>query len=278
MDFPLTNGFLRLSSRNIHIDHLHEDYVYLKLDMERELQELEHADVRNWYKQQLSLAAEREWTLKQRKMQTELNCQQLCENAECNWYQKSEDLTQSLSSSREEAEADLQKTDYRLHEVKTLLSALTVGREQTIQASFNHSISPEGEKQTFQYDDKSSLCKDIPAVEIKKLQEQNASLRAAIAQMRKEMESLDKQMLSSPPLTENRQLPEQGSLSTNNVSTGTTLSNIKVSSTKLDCIVNPDTEEDSGILLALNTAQLVLPLVVFFQENLSKEHSVSYQF
>ncbi|NXS02339.1 CCD57 protein, partial [Oxylabes madagascariensis] len=51
--------------------------------------------------------------------------------------------------------------------------------------------------QIFQYDDESAPCKDIPALEIKKLQEQNASLRAAIAQMRKEMESLDEQMLSS---------------------------------------------------------------------------------
>lgn len=64
--------------------------------------------------------------------------------------------------------------------------------------------------QIFPYDDKSSLCKDIPALEIKKLQEQNASLRAAIAQMRKEMESLDEQMLSSLPPTEDRQLAEQG--------------------------------------------------------------------
>ncbi|NWR67783.1 CCD57 protein, partial [Bucorvus abyssinicus] len=51
--------------------------------------------------------------------------------------------------------------------------------------------------QIFQYDDKSSLSRDISALEIKKLQEQNANLRAAIAQMRKEMESLDEQMLSS---------------------------------------------------------------------------------
>ncbi|KAM7035460.1 coiled-coil domain-containing protein 57 isoform 4-T7 [Acridotheres tristis] len=195
-------------------------------------------------KEQLSLAAEREWILKQSKMQTELNWQQLCENAECSWYRKSEDLTHRLSSSREEAEADLQKTDYRLHEVKTLLSPLTVEREQTIQASYNHSISPEGEKQIFQYDDESSLCKDIPSLEIKKLQEQNASLRAAIAQMRKEMESLDEQM-SSLTLTEDRQLAEQGSLSINRTSAGTTLSNIKISSTELDCIVNPDTKEGS---------------------------------
>ncbi|XP_064251470.1 coiled-coil domain-containing protein 57 isoform X9 [Passer domesticus] len=196
-------------------------------------------------KQQLSLAAEQEQILKQSKMQAELNWQQLCENAECNWYQKPEDPTHSLSSSREEsqAQADVQKTDYRLHEVKSVLSALTVEREQTIQASFNHSISPEGEKQIFQYGDESSLCKYIPASEIKKLQEQNASLRAAIAQMRKEMESLDEQMLSSLPQTEDRQLAEQGSLSTNKISTRTTLSNIKISSSKLDCIVNPDTEE-----------------------------------
>ncbi|NWQ91461.1 CCD57 protein, partial [Burhinus bistriatus] len=51
--------------------------------------------------------------------------------------------------------------------------------------------------QIFQYDVKSSLSKDIPTSEIKKLQEQNASLRAAVAQMRKEMERLDEQMLSS---------------------------------------------------------------------------------
>ncbi|XP_041881610.1 coiled-coil domain-containing protein 57 isoform X5 [Corvus kubaryi] len=238
------NGFLRLSSRNSHIDHLHEDYVNLKLHMEQKIQELEDTDVGNWYEEQPSLAAEREWIPKQSKMQTELNWQQLCEKAECNSYQKSEDLTHRLSSSREEIEADLQKTDYRLHEVKTVLSALTVEREQTIQAWFNHSISPEGEKQIFQYDDKSSLYKDIPALEIKKLQEQNASLRNAITQMRKEMESLDEQMLSSLPLTENRQLAEQGSLSTNKVSTGTMLSNVKVSSTKLDCMVNPDTEKE----------------------------------
>ncbi|XP_074900127.1 coiled-coil domain-containing protein 57 isoform X2 [Buteo buteo] len=192
---------------------------------------------------QLCLAAESKWILEQSKMQAELDWQQLCENAESNWYQKSEDLTQSLSSAREQVKADLQKTDYSLHEVKTVLSALTVEGEETMQASFNHSILPEGEKQIFQCDDKSSLSKDIPTLEIKKLQEQNANLRAAIAQMRKEMESLDEQMLSSLPLTENRQLGEQGSSCTNKILTGTTLSNIKLSSTNLDCIVNPDTEE-----------------------------------
>ncbi|XP_075296708.1 coiled-coil domain-containing protein 57 [Opisthocomus hoazin] len=195
------------------------------------------------YKQQLSLAAEQEWILEQSKMKAELDWQQLCENAQSNHCQKSEDLTQTLSSAREQVEADLQKTDCRLQEVKTVLSALTVEREQPTKASFNHSISPEGEKQVFQYYVKSSLSKDISALKIKKLQEQNASLRAAVAQMRKEMESLDEQMLFSLPLAENRQLAEQGSLCTNKTSAGTTLSNIKVSSTNLDGIVSPDTEK-----------------------------------
>ncbi|KFQ20686.1 hypothetical protein N331_05205, partial [Merops nubicus] len=48
--------------------------------------------------------------------------------------------------------------------------------------------------QIFQYDDKSSLSNNIPTLEIRKLQEQNANLRAAITQMRKEMENLDEQM------------------------------------------------------------------------------------
>ncbi|NXD70118.1 CCD57 protein, partial [Eolophus roseicapillus] len=52
--------------------------------------------------------------------------------------------------------------------------------------------------QILQYDGKISLSKNMPTLEIKKLQEQNASLRAAVAQMRKEMESLNKQMSSLP--------------------------------------------------------------------------------
>ncbi|NXC42274.1 CCD57 protein, partial [Penelope pileata] len=51
--------------------------------------------------------------------------------------------------------------------------------------------------QIFQYGNKSYCRKEIPTLEIQKLQEQNASLRAAIAQMRKEMESLDEQTLPS---------------------------------------------------------------------------------
>lgn len=50
----------------------------------------------------------------------------------------------------------------------------------------------------FQCDYESFLNEDIPTLEIRKLQEQNANLRAAVAQMRKEMERLDEQE-SAPP-------------------------------------------------------------------------------
>ncbi|NWJ06434.1 CCD57 protein, partial [Crypturellus undulatus] len=49
----------------------------------------------------------------------------------------------------------------------------------------------------FQCDVKNSLNKDFPTLEVQKLQKQNDNLRATIAQMRKEMESLNEQML--PP-------------------------------------------------------------------------------
>ncbi|NWX91725.1 CCD57 protein, partial [Nothoprocta ornata] len=49
----------------------------------------------------------------------------------------------------------------------------------------------------FQCDDKSSPKKDFPTSEIQKLQDDNDNLRAIIAQMRKEMESLNEQMLPS---------------------------------------------------------------------------------
>nr|XP_038021424.1 casein kinase I isoform X4 [Anas platyrhynchos] len=167
----------------------------------------------------------------------------------------SSDLTGRQDTSRmstSQAEAYLQKTGYRLHEVETLLSAMTVEKEQTVQASLlNYGIFSEGEKQTLQYDDKSYLRKDIPILEIQKLKEQNASLRAAVAQMRKEMESLDEQIQSSLPLTEQTITGlttetlslNPGSFCTDQVSVRTTLNNINVSSNNLGCIISPNTEK-----------------------------------
>ncbi|XP_062448070.1 coiled-coil domain-containing protein 57 [Rhea pennata] len=205
------------------------------------------------YKQQLALAGIGERILEQSKAQEELGWQHCCENAERKQYQKSEDLIQSLSSASKQVEADLRKTECRLHEMKTVLSAFSE-RDQTIQALWSHD---KEEKEIFLYDDKSSLNKDFPTLEVQKLQKQNDNLRATIAQMRKEMESLDEQMLPSCLLTENQQLAEQnnagittensaltpGSSCTDQVSTRSTLNKVKVSSANLDFIVKAHKEK-----------------------------------
>ncbi|XP_031454885.1 coiled-coil domain-containing protein 57 isoform X2 [Phasianus colchicus] len=214
------------------------------------------------YKQQMSMAAEQEQLLEQSKTHAELDWQ-LCGNAENHQDQKSEDLIPSVSLAREQAEVDLQKTDYSLHEVESVPSAFPVKKQQLIQSPLsNCGILPEGEKQTFQSDDKSYLRKDIPGSEIQKLQEQNANLRAVIAQMRKEMESLDEQTPSSvpqreqsasghtagiPPLTAAVLMGRaEGSLCTDQVSGRTMLSDRNVSSASLGCVSNPGTEKGSN--------------------------------
>ncbi|XP_042689282.1 coiled-coil domain-containing protein 57 [Centrocercus urophasianus] len=214
------------------------------------------------YKQQLSVAAEQEQLLEQSKTHTELDWQ-LCGNAENHQDQKSEELTPSVSLAREQAEAGLQKTDYGLHEVESAPSAFPVKRQQFIQSPLsNCGVLPEGEQQTFQSDDKSCLRKDIPGSEIQKLQQQNANLRAVIAQMRKEMESLDEQTASSVPRREQSApghtagIPPhtaavlmgraEGSLCTDQVSGRTVSSDMNVSSASLRCVLNPGTEKGSN--------------------------------
>ncbi|XP_075760350.1 coiled-coil domain-containing protein 57 isoform X2 [Pelodiscus sinensis] len=178
-------------SKDLQIQSLHEEKVKLKAELARFQKDIER------YRQQLSLAAERELILERAQVQAELDWQQRYENAERNQYQKSEALIQSLSTARDQVTAQLQEKDQKLCEMETLLSALTFERDQAVQALQKHGILPEGENQMFLGDDKGVLGKDVPATEIQILKEQNTSLRAAIAEMRREMETLGDQM---PPL------------------------------------------------------------------------------
>ncbi|XP_065419906.1 coiled-coil domain-containing protein 57 isoform X4 [Chrysemys picta bellii] len=190
-------------SKDLQIQSLHEEEVKLRAELARFQQDIER------YKQQLSLAAEREQILERAKVQAELDWQRRCENAERNQYQKSEDLIQSLSTARDQVTAQLQEKEKKLCEMETVLSALTFERDQAVQALQKHGILPEGEKQMFLGGDKGVLGKDFPATEIQRLKEQNTSLRAAIAEMRKEMETLSDQTASSFPRKENIQYTQQ---------------------------------------------------------------------
>ncbi|XP_039357341.1 coiled-coil domain-containing protein 57 isoform X4 [Mauremys reevesii] len=190
-------------SKDLQIQSLHEEEMKLRAELTRFQQDVER------YKQQLSLAAEREQILERAKVQAELDWQRHCENAERNQYQKSEDLIQSLSTARDQVTAQLQEKEQKLCEMETVLSALTFERDQAVQALQKHGILPEGEKQMFLGDDKGVLGKDFSATEIQRLKEQNTSLRVVIAEMRKEMERLSDQTPSSFPRKEKIQYAQQ---------------------------------------------------------------------
>ncbi|EMP32462.1 Coiled-coil domain-containing protein 57 [Chelonia mydas] len=232
-------------SKDLQIQSLHEEEVKLRAELARFQQDIER------YKQQLSLAAEREQILERAKVQAELDWQRRCENAERNQYQKSEDLIQSLSTARDQVIAQLQEKEQKLCEMETVLSALTFERDQAVQALQKHGILPEGEKQTFLGDNKGVLGKDFPAREIQRLKEQNTSLRAAIAEMRKEMETLSDQTPSSFPRKEKIQYTQQtapdakastviftpGAFCADEVFSGAPLKNLEARTAHLDSMV-----------------------------------------
>ncbi|XP_043353522.1 coiled-coil domain-containing protein 57 isoform X2 [Dermochelys coriacea] len=242
-------------SKDLQIQSLHEEEVKLRAELARFQQDIER------YKQQLSLAAEREQILERAKVEAELDWQQRCENAERNQYQKSEDLIQSLSTARDQVIAQLQEKEQKLCEMETVLSALTFERDQAVQALQKHGILPEGEKQMFLGDNKGVLGKDFPAREIQRLKEQNTSLRAAIAEMRKEMETLSDQTPSSFPSKEKIQYTQQtatdakastvmftpGAFCADEVFSGAPLKKLEARTANLDSMVTQHIQKGSVI-------------------------------
>ncbi|XP_056673267.1 coiled-coil domain-containing protein 57 isoform X5 [Monodelphis domestica] len=177
-------------SRDLQIHTLQEEEVKLKAQLARFQQDIER------YKQQLSLAMKREQILERDKVQVELDWQCRCENAERNQYEKSEDLIQGLTTARNQVAAQLQETEQKLCEMKTVLKAIIFERDQAIHTLSLHGLLPEKEKKVFLTDHKINGSKGFPSSEIQKLQEQNTNLRTAIAHMRREMEALNDQVPS----------------------------------------------------------------------------------
>ncbi|XP_068920081.1 coiled-coil domain-containing protein 57 isoform X2 [Petaurus breviceps papuanus] len=177
-------------SRDLQIHTLQEEEVKLKAQLARFQQDVER------YKHQLSLAMEREQILEHDKVQVELDWQCRCENAEKNQYEKSEDLIQGLTTARNQVAAQLQETEQKLCEMKTLLKAIIFERDQAIHTLSLHGLLPEKEKKVLLTDHRINGSKGFPSSEIQKLQEQNTNLRTAIAHMRREMEALNDQVPS----------------------------------------------------------------------------------
>ncbi|XP_047612962.1 coiled-coil domain-containing protein 57 isoform X4 [Phacochoerus africanus] len=179
-----------MTAQDLQVQSLREKEGELKAQLARCQQDVGR------YKQQLSLAAEREQSLEREKVQLELDWQRRCDGVEREQYQRSEDLIQGLTAARDQAAAKLQEAERVLHEQDVVLKAVTRERDQALQALRTHGPRPE-EAQTLLRPREEETRTRSPALAVQRLQEQNASLRSVIAQMRQEMETLSDQML--PP-------------------------------------------------------------------------------
>lgn len=179
-----------MTAQDLQVQSLREKEGELKAQLARCQQDVGR------YKQQLSLAAEREQSLEREKVQLELDWQRRCDGVEREQYQRSEDLIQGLTAARDQAAAKLQEAERVLHEQDVVLKAVTRERDQALQALRTHGPRPE-EAQTLLRPREEETGTGSPALAVQQLQEQNASLRSVIAQMRQEMETLSDQML--PP-------------------------------------------------------------------------------
>uniref|UniRef100_G3SRY4 Coiled-coil domain containing 57 n=1 Tax=Loxodonta africana TaxID=9785 RepID=G3SRY4_LOXAF len=178
-------------SKDLQVHALQEDGVQLKAQLARLQQDIDR------YKQQLAAAVDREQSLEREKVQLTLDWQCRCDAAERDQYRRSEDLIQGLTAAREQVVAKLQEAEQRLCDKEEMLKALALERDQAVQALRTHGLLPEREAQVNTQEPTKELTASFPSSEIQRLQEQNISLRNAIAQMRKEMEMLSDQILPS---------------------------------------------------------------------------------
>ncbi|XP_042823550.1 coiled-coil domain-containing protein 57 isoform X1 [Panthera tigris] len=178
-----------LISKDLQIQALQEEAVELKAQLARCQQDVGR------YKQQLLAAVERERCLHRDKVQLELDWRHRCDSRERDHYRASEDLLQALTAARDQVAAKLQETERTLCDQEVVLKALTLERDQAVQALRTRGLLPE--KEVLLRHREEEVSESFPSSEIQRLQEQNASLRRAVAEMREEMETLNDQVL--PP-------------------------------------------------------------------------------
>ncbi|XP_045428205.1 coiled-coil domain-containing protein 57 isoform X1 [Pipistrellus kuhlii] len=179
------------TSKDLQVQSLQEDTAQLRAQLARCQQDVGR------YQRELSLAVEREQSLERDKVQLGLDWQRRCEGLERDHYLQSEGLVQGLASARAQIAAKLQEAEQRLRDQEVVLRALTLERDQALQALRDHGLSPEQEVPGPPPHQGEEASAPFPSGEIQRLQEQNASLRHAVAQMRAEMEALSEQVL--PP-------------------------------------------------------------------------------
>ncbi|XP_045692721.1 coiled-coil domain-containing protein 57 [Phyllostomus hastatus] len=181
-----------MTSRDLRVQSLQQEEAELQAQLARCQQDIGR------YQRQLALAAEREQSLERDKAQLGLDWQRRCAGLERDHYRQSEELIQGLTSAREQAAAKLQEAERKLREQEAVLQAVTLERDQALQALRTHGLLPEQELQVLLgRRGEEAGAPGFPSGQIQQLQQQNASLRDAVARMRTEMEALSQQVL--PP-------------------------------------------------------------------------------
>ncbi|XP_076791412.1 coiled-coil domain-containing protein 57 isoform X3 [Arvicanthis niloticus] len=179
-------------SKDLQVQSLQEEEVKLRAQVARFQQDIDR------YKQQLSLAVEREQNLGREQVQLGLDWQRRCDDIERDQIQRSETLIQGLTKARDQAVAKLQETERALQKQETLLKAVSLERDQAMETLRTHGLLPGQEAQVPSQQHEGEIT-DSPSSEIQRLQEQNAGLRKAVSQMRREMEMLSGHLPSAQP-------------------------------------------------------------------------------
>ncbi|XP_036428406.1 coiled-coil domain-containing protein 57 [Colossoma macropomum] len=138
------------------------------------------------YKQQLASGIQREQALEQKRVQLELDWEQRFEKVQAEHYLKSEELIQGLTQARDQVSAELREKERELQETVSLLRSVTVERDQALRAArlLTNTVSQAAGEESSSF----------PSEEIRRLQQQNSSLREVIAEMRRQMETLSREV------------------------------------------------------------------------------------
>ncbi|KAF5893125.1 coiled-coil domain-containing protein 57 isoform X1 [Clarias magur] len=141
------------------------------------------------YKQQLASAVQREQALEQKCVQLELDWESRCEEVRAKHYLESEELIHGLTQSRERVNAELKEKEQQLQETVALLRSVTIERDQALRGCTSNTASQVAGVEN----------RGFPSEEIRRLQQQNSSLREVVTEMRRQMETLS----TDGPITQN---------------------------------------------------------------------------
>ncbi|KAF7644680.1 hypothetical protein LDENG_00217740 [Lucifuga dentata] len=140
LDKYITETSREMVAKDTEIIALQEGETKLRTELKRSREETER------YKQKLSAGLEREKTLEQRQVQLELQWQRHCEDTKAQHYLANEQLIQSLTQARDQANAELRERERELQDITVLLQCVKRERDQALQVRLHLCSSANNNK------------------------------------------------------------------------------------------------------------------------------------